>query len=122
MADVLATFADIAGVSLASVPGVQTNGVSVAPLFKDAPNAIPERTLYWEFGLQLGDANSLDVAPPYQAARKGQWKAVRYYHTKPIELYDVMADPGETKDVSATQPELMKEFQALFEKHKARDS
>ncbi|MFK7909108.1 MAG: sulfatase-like hydrolase/transferase [Akkermansiaceae bacterium] len=118
-ADILPTFADIAGVSLNSVPRVKTNGVSIKTLLSDKPKAMPERTLYWEFGKQAGDPNSGIIGEVFQAARRGPWKAVRYGMEAPVELYNIESDPGETKELSARQPKIHREFTELFEKHKS---
>ncbi len=116
-ADVLPTFADLAGVSLTSVPRVSTNGVSILPLLDDTPEAMPERILYWEFGKMAGDPNSGIVGETFQAARRGKWKALRYGMDAPIELYDIEADPGETSNLSVREAEIHREFVELFEKH-----
>ena len=56
--------------------------------------AVPAPThefLYWEFhegGFQ-------------QAVRMGKWKALRLKVGAPLELYDLDADLGETRDVAA---------------------
>ncbi len=96
-ADVLPTLADVAGVSLNSVPRVKTNGVSIRTLIRNDPGSLPPRTLYWEFGKQVGDPNSGIVGEVFQAARRGPWKAVRYGKEAPVELYNIDDDPGETK-------------------------
>ncbi|EMI57273.1 sulfatase-like hydrolase/transferase [Rhodopirellula sallentina] len=116
-ADVLPTFADIAGVSLNSVPRVKTNGTSIYPLLSDSPNSIPERTLYWEFGKQVGDPNSGVVGEVFQAARRGNWKAVRYGLDQPTQLFDLATDPGETTDLAKQHPEIHHEFVFLFEEN-----
>lgn len=116
-ADVLPTLADLAGVPLTVVPRIRTNGVSIGPLLKDKPEALPERTLYWEFGKQAGDPNSGIVGEVFQAARRGQWKAVRYGKAAPVELYNLDDDPGETNNLAARFPEQHREFSELFEEH-----
>ncbi|SMP78281.1 Arylsulfatase A [Neorhodopirellula lusitana] len=116
-ADVLPTFADIASVSLNSVPRVKTNGTSIYPLLCDVPAPIAERTLYWEFGKQVGDPNSGVVGEVFQAARRGKWKAVRYGLDQPTELFDLQSDPGETTDLSYQHSDLHQEFVSLFEKY-----
>jgi len=121
-ADVLATFADLADVPLASVPGVKTNGISIAPILNDSPETLPERILYWEFGKQVGDPNSGVIGEIIQAARKGDWKAVRYDLHKPVEIYNIVEDPGETNNLADEKPEMTREFYQLFEKHKASDT
>ena len=114
-ADVLPTFAELAGVPLASVPRVKTNGMSIRSLLNDSPQAIPERTLYWEFGKQVGDPNSGVVGDVFQAARRGEWKAVRYGRDSELQIFNLRKDPGESKDVAASKPKLLCEFRALFD-------
>jgi arylsulfatase A len=116
-ADVLPTFAELAGVSLNAVPRVKTNGVSVAPRLRDEPEEMAERVLYWEFGKQAGDPNSGIIGEVFQAARRGKWKAVKYGVDAKVELYDLEKDAGESKELSAEFPEVHREFVALFEEH-----
>ena len=116
-ADVLPTFADIAGVNLTSVARVKTNGTSIRPLLNDSPTSIQERTLYWEFGKQVGDPNSGIVGEVFQAARRGKWKAVRYGTDAPVQVFNLDDDPGEIKDLSASQPRIHAEFSRLFQEH-----
>nr|WP_231936278.1 sulfatase-like hydrolase/transferase [Bythopirellula polymerisocia] len=117
-ADVLPTLAEVAGVSLDTVPRARTNGVSIRGLLQDNPRSIPERTLYWEFGKQAGDPNSGIVGEVFQAARRGQWKAVHYGTEAPVELYNIKTDPGEQTELSVEYPEVHKEFVQLFETHR----
>ncbi|TWU51733.1 sulfatase-like hydrolase/transferase [Rubripirellula reticaptiva] len=114
-ADVLPTFADLAGVSLTSVPRVKTNGTSIYSLLNDSPQPIPERTLYWEFGKQVGDPNSGIVGEVFQAARRGKWKAVRYGLDQAIEVFDLESDPGESRELSKQHADIHHEFETLFE-------
>lgn len=117
-ADVLPTFADLAGVPLTTVPRVKTNGTSIATLLGDSPQSLPERTLYWEFGKQAGDPNSGIVGEVFQAARRGKWKVVRYGLDQPVALYDVLADPGETRNLATIHPKIHREFVQLLEQHR----
>ena len=43
---------------------------------------------------------------PASAMRKDRWKLIHYYEDDRNELYDLNQDPGETKDLSALQPQL----------------
>ncbi|MGB0744626.1 MAG: sulfatase-like hydrolase/transferase [Opitutales bacterium] len=117
-ADVLPTLADLSGVPLTSVPRLSSNGVSIRQLLADNPEPLPERTLYWEFAKMAGDPNSGIIGKMHQAARRGQWKAVRYGLNAPVELYNIDKDPGELKELSERFPEIHAEFLELFEKHR----
>ena len=64
----------------------------------------PERTLYWEF----------HEGGYKRAARRGKWKAVWLDPAQPIELYDLDADIGETRNLAAAQPAIVKQFEAFF--------
>ncbi|WP_395344442.1 sulfatase-like hydrolase/transferase [Ningiella sp. W23] len=116
--DVLPTVADIAGVNLDLVPRVRTNGVSIKGLLNDTPVQMDERTLYWEFSKQVGDPNSGIIGDTYQAARRGEFKAVRYGFDAPLELYNISEDPGESNNLVEMHTSIAEEFLELFEKYK----
>lgn len=116
--DVLPTFAELAGVNLDIVPRVRTNGVSIKGLLQDSPEKMEERLLYWEFSKQVGDPNSGIIGDTFQAARRGEFKAVRYGFDAPMELYNIIKDPGESNNLVHQQKALTKEFFELFEKYK----
>ncbi len=63
-----------------------------------------DRTLYWEF----------HEGGYKRAARRGKWKAVWLAPDTPIELYDLVADIGESRDLAAAQPTVVKQFEAFF--------
>lgn len=117
-ADVLPTFAEIADVNLNIVPRVHTNGVSIAGLLNDSPIEMAERTLYWEFSKQVGDPNSGIIGDTYQAARRGDWKAVRYGFDAPLELFNITKDPSESRNLASKYKTQANEFYQLFEKYK----
>ena len=100
-ADVLPTLAELAG---ADIPD-SIDGVSVLPsLLSRAQPELHERPLYWEFH-ERGFG---------QAARLGDWKAVRPDFPRPIELYDLAADPGEQNDLAAQHPDKITWFGDFF--------
>ncbi len=71
------------------------DGVSLAPLlFERRP--LPERSLFWRM---RGEA----------AVRQGQWKLVRN-PASPLELYDLSADIGESRDLAGSEPEKVDEL------------
>ena len=115
--DVVPTLVEACG---ASKPKQEIDGQSFLPLLKGATSSARASFAYY-YGDRL------------EAVRKGKWKlhlphAYRSYvdmvpaakdglpattHQRQIglSLYDLDADPGETNDVSAANPELVKELQ-----------
>jgi arylsulfatase A-like enzyme len=86
---------------LTKAPAVSyTDGVSLLPTLTRTKGQKQHRYLYWEFHEEGGR----------QAVRQGKWKAVRE-HAKQnpdttVELYNLSADPGETKNVAAAHPDI----------------
>jgi arylsulfatase A-like enzyme len=104
--DLMPTFVELAD---ADTPeGYETDGKSLVSYLKGGQ--APQRDyFYWE----------LHLNKPVQAARFGDWKAVRNGIEKPIELYDLSQDSGETKNVAEQYPELVaKAAQILKEAHR----
>lgn len=105
-ADVMPTLTDLANTKAP----VQIDGMSVLPTLKseDQPE-FEQRYLYWEFYERSG----------WRATRFGNWKAIQQdmYMEEPqsIELYNLADDIGETKDLSAQYPEVVKKAEKIFE-------
>lgn len=89
--DFFATALEVAG----GKAGSQTlDGASLLPVFQGA--ALPERALCWHYphyGNQGG--------APGAAIRQGDWKLIEWYEDGKKELFNLAADPGEQKDLSA---------------------
>ncbi|MBN1343552.1 MAG: arylsulfatase [Phycisphaerae bacterium] len=97
--DFLPTAAALAG---AKAPkGI--DGVSILPALGGEPQ--PRREyLYWERPGYLFD----------QAARIGDFKAVRRGANGPIELYDLETDIGEKRDIASQHPQLVAQAEDIF--------
>jgi arylsulfatase A-like enzyme len=92
--DIMPTLAELAGVKAPTV----TDGVSLVPTLLGRPGQAEHEYLYWEFA-ERG---------PSQAVRAGDWKAIHTYagadHPETFELFNLVSDLGETRNVAAEQP------------------
>jgi arylsulfatase A-like enzyme len=93
--DFLPTATDIA---LAQSP-TNVDGVSVLPLLLKKPMPRPH-TMFFRWELRGGETA--------QAARLGDWKAIRANDGEKWELYHIKADPDETENVAGKYPEVIK--------------
>ena len=99
--DFLPTAAELAGAKLPD--GFRPDGLSLAGFLRGG--AAPAReSFYWE----------LHEGATLQAARWGDWKAVRNGPKKAVEVYDLAKDPGERADLARERPELVAMAEAIF--------
>lgn len=110
--DVLPTALAAAG---APIPA-GLDGVNLLPHLASSspPAAAPHADLFWRFG-------------PQRAVRRGQWKLAdwRDFEAKTQsgwQLFDLAADPGESRDLAAREPGLVRELSAAWEKWNATNA
>jgi arylsulfatase A len=126
--DVLPTVARLTG---APLPAQRIDGLDISPLLTGVPGASsPHRALWFYY-----NQNEL------QAVRSGPWKLIlphayrtldltaapakdgrptKYVQAKAgLELYNLVDDPGERRDLAAQRPEVVARLQALSEEARA---
>lgn len=63
------------------------------------------------------------VDPTLEAYKKsvvdGHWKLIRDDRSRRLELFDLRADPGERRDLSGSEPDVVRELAASIEQHLA---
>ena len=97
-ADMFPTFAELAGAK----PPAGLDGVSIVPTLLGQPAKQKSRDHhYWE-------------AAPAQALRQGDWKVYRGAPDRPVELYNLATDIGETRNVAAAHPEVAAQLEKLM--------
>jgi arylsulfatase A-like enzyme len=103
VSDVVWYFADFLPTAAALTeiePPAEIDGVSVLPALLGDEQDLSSRCLYWEMP---GD-------PLQQAARRGDWKAVRHGLRGGVELYDLSSDPSEEHNVAGENAGLTDEM------------
>ncbi len=80
------------------------DGVSVVPTLTGKGEQKRHEFLYWEF----------HEGGTKQAVRHGDWKAIRGAPGAPLELYDVVKDPGEKADVAKDHPAVVGAVEAYL--------
>jgi len=101
---------DLAPTALAAAgvaPEGPLDGVNLLPVLAGESAAPAREALFWRFG-------------PQRAVRQGRWKLVdwRDFEARTNsgwQLYDLAADPGETRDLAAAQPAVVAELRARWE-------
>ena len=95
------TVMDLAG----RKPAESVDGCSLVPLLRDA-SAKLERDVFWHFPCYIGGSG------PCSAIRNGDWKLIEFLESGTSKLYDLAADPGESKDLTTTEPARAKDLLA----------
>ena len=95
--DVLPTLTSLCGVRPPPLAGKPLDGASLAARLRDPKAVMPDRTLF---------VHSQRILHP-KKWRKCAVMTERWRLVGGKELYDVIADPGQAKDVAAQQPEVV---------------
>lgn len=128
--DLFPTIAKLVG---AELPKHKIDGLDVWPIISREPGAKNPHDAYW-FYYQVNDLEAvmtadgrwkLQLPHTYQTldGRPGGTNGVpvpySYHKIKKEELYDLIHDIGETTDVSAQHPDIVKELEAVAKKARA---
>jgi arylsulfatase A len=105
--DLYPTFLELASLPLR--PAQHLDGLSLMPLLK-GDKELRRSNLYWHYP-------QYQTLPPHSAVRSGNWKLIHYYENDKNELYNLAADPGETHDLAAMEPDKTGKLQMILHDH-----
>jgi hypothetical protein len=103
LTDLFPTLLEAGGVK----PPERLDGESLVPVLKGG-DAGP-RALSWHYPHYSNQGGK-----PGGAVRAGDWKLVEFYENDRRELFDLKADPGESRNLAAEKPDVMKKLADQF--------
>ncbi len=111
--DIYPTLAELAGLPQPTGPQ-PIDGVSLVPVLRD-PAARVRDSAYHAFPRQRAGEQVIGRAIRTERYRLVEWKKPGASpETADLELYDYEADPGETKNLAASQPEVVAKLRAIL--------
>jgi arylsulfatase A-like enzyme len=91
--------------------GQPLDGVSLAATLRSSGKQSPKRDdLFWHFPGYLGASEGSWRTTPASAIRHGDYKLIEFFEDGRLELYDVVKDVGQERDLSKEKPELTKDL------------
>lgn len=103
--DLLPTVMDLCGVPMPET--LPLDGVSLVPLLKGRTAGWPDRMIFTH------QSRRGEVLPAPGALRTQQYRLVTY--GKRYELYDMIADPSQKKNIGGRRPQVLKKLTAAYE-------
>lgn len=99
--DLLPTLSDLAG-NRQPLPD-NLDGTSIRPLLERGNKA--------QFSRKSDELIFHYYGKSHSAIRAGDWKLIKFWNLKKLELYHLKDDPGELKELSAANPEITRELE-----------
>ena len=113
--DVLPTLAEICGATIPESLRPRLDGRSLVPLLENPAAAWPDRTLVTHVG-RWPRGKAADSARANSAIRDARWKLVAAGRKETTwQLFDLNADPGESRDVAADHPDVVARLSGAYD-------
>jgi arylsulfatase A-like enzyme len=94
--------------ALTRTPMRETDGLNLAPLVTGFGEVLypPDRPIFWHYP----HYNQHPSSAPVSMIRRGPWKLIEFLESGKLELYNLLEDIGESKNLAKAQPELAAEL------------
>jgi arylsulfatase A-like enzyme len=109
------------GIAGAKRPNQVLDGVDLVPLFKGEVKDLDQRPLFWHFPCYLQSYQVTDEqrdplfrTRPCSVIRKGRFKLHEYFEDGALELYDLVDDIRERKNLADEMPDKRDELHGLL--------
>jgi iduronate 2-sulfatase len=113
--DIYPTLAELAGLPKPTGPQ-PIDGVSLVPVLRDPAARVRDRA-YHAFPRQRAGEQVIGRAIRTERYRLVEWKKPGAApETADLELYDYQVDPGETKNLAASQPEVVAQLRTILDR------
>jgi len=109
--DVFPTFLEMAGVENYRQYGGRVDGRSVVPLLKGESGLSKERAIFWH------SPHFYRGQEPFSAVRKGDFKLIYHHADERLELFNVVEDISETRNLAREHPQKVKELARILGDH-----
>lgn len=106
-ADLFSTMAELAGITVDP-----KDGTSFAQAIKSGQESPRKDPVIWHYPHHRGWGGP--GLEPFTSLREGDLKVIFFYGSRRWELYNLKNDLGETRDLSLTQPEHLRQMAALM--------
>lgn len=111
--DMLPTFVDMLELPMTKPETKDLDGISLKPILSGKTDKLKRSSIFWHY-----PHYHIEGATPYSAVRNGDWKLINIIESGEYELYNLKDDIGETNNVAAQNPKMVKKLTCELEKWK----
>lgn len=102
--DIYRTILEAAGLAGSNGYRAAVDAVSLAALFAGQTKTLARDQLCFHY------PHYYPTTTPASSIRRGQWKLIEYFEGPSFELYDLANDPGESRDLAPSRPDLVRDL------------
>lgn len=107
--DLFRTLAGAMGAKTPPPPAAPVDGVNLEPVLRDPQARLDRDALYFHY------PHYYPTTTPASAIRTREWKLIEYFEDGRLELFDVLNDPGEQRDLAAANPQIAAQLRARLD-------